>query len=132
MTIFENKVTIARRADEIFEFLADMNNHQQLMPADDITEWISDQDKASFVIRGMIKLTLKIENSIKNKEIKIVLVEEPPFEMTLTWGLAEKEGETEVTFTIAADLNVMMKMAVSGQLKKLTGHETNNLSLIFS
>jgi len=127
MTTFQNKVTSKQPAGKIFNFLADMNNHQQLMPAEDIGDWKSTYNEASFNIRGMINLSLKVDSRVENKEIRIVPSGKPPFEMELTWEIAQSGGETDVTFTINADLNLMMKMAVSGQLKKLTEHETNNL-----
>lgn len=132
MTTFQNKVTIKQPADKVFGFLADMNNHQQLMPAEDIGDWKSTYDEASFNIRGMINLSLKIDSRIENKEIKIIPAAKPPFEMDLKWEIESSGDETGVTFTINAELNLMMKMAVSGQLKKLTEHEANNLVFLLS
>jgi len=127
MTTFQNKITIHQPANKVFDFLADMNNHQKLMPAEDIGDWKSTYDEASFNIRGMINLSLKVDSRIENKEIKIIPAGKPPFEMDLRWELEEFGEETMVTFTINAELNLMMKMAVSGQLKKLTEHEANTL-----
>lgn len=132
MTTFQNKVTIQQPANKVFDFLADMNNHQKLMPAEDIADWKSTYDEASFNIRGMINLSLKIDSRIENKEIKIVPAAKPPFEMDLKWELESSGDGTGVTFTINAELNLMMKMAVSGQLKKLTEHEANNLVFLLS
>lgn len=112
--------------------MADMNNHQKLMPAEDIGDWKSTYNEASFNIRGMITLSLKVDSRVENKEIKIVPAAKPPFEMDLKWELEQSGGETEVTFTINAELNLMMKMAVSGQLKKLTEHEANSLVFLLS
>lgn len=132
MTTFQSKVTIPQPANKIFDFLADMNNHQKLMPAEDIGDWKSTYNEASFNIKGMINLSLKVDSRAENKEIKIVPAEKPPFEMELKWELSSAGNQTGVTFTITADLNLMMKMAVSGQLKKLAEHETNSLIFLFS
>jgi len=59
MKNFESTTTINKSAEEVFTFLADMNNHEQLMPKDDISDWASTVDEASFNIRNMIKLSLK-------------------------------------------------------------------------
>ena len=132
MTTFESKVTINQPVNKIFDFLADMSNHQQLMPTEDIFDWKSTYDEASFNIKNMVVLSLKIESRIENKEIKIVPAEKPPFNVELKWELLSNNDQTEVVFTIIADLNMMMKMVVSGQLKKLAEHETNSLNFLFS
>ncbi|ASU33994.1 SRPBCC family protein [Mucilaginibacter xinganensis] len=132
MTTFESKVTIPQPVNKIFDFLADMNNHQKLMPGDDIQHWKSSYDEASFNIKNTINLSLKIEGRDQNREIKIVPAEKPPFDLQLIWTLLPVNDHTEVVFTISADLNMMMKMVVSGQLKKLAEHETNSLNLLFS
>ena len=40
MTTFESKASINKPANEVYQFLADMNNHQQLMP-ENIQDWTS-------------------------------------------------------------------------------------------
>ena len=132
MKNFESTVTINKPAEAIFTFLADMNNHEQLMPGDDISEWRSTADEASFTIRNMIKLSLKIDERNPNSEIRITPAEKPPFEMELKWTLTTVESGTEVLFVIAADLNMMMKMVASGPLQKLTDDETANLLNLLS
>lgn len=102
------------------------------MPADDISDWKSTSDSASFVIKNTINLSLKIENTVGNKEIKIVPAEKAPFELELKWELTADGDATNVTFTIEAELSLMLKMVVSGQLKKLAEHETNSLNFLFS
>jgi len=132
MTTFESKVTIQQPVNKIFEFLADLNNHQKLMPAEDIQNWKSTFNEASFNIKNTINLSLKVDSRVENKEIRIIPAEKAPFEMELKWELSSDNDQTEVVFTINADLNMMMKMVVSGQLKKLTEHETNSLNFLFS
>ena len=132
MTTFESKVTIQQPVNKIFEFLADLNNHQKLMPAEDIQNWKSTYNEASFSIKNTINLSLKVDGRVENREIRIIPAEKAPFEMELRWELSSDNDQTEVVFTINADLNMMMKMVVSGQLKKLAEHETNSLNFLFS
>jgi len=131
MTLFESKVIINKPINEIYSFLADMNNHQQLMP-ENIQGWSSTVDEARFNIQNMASLAIKIENRIINSEIKIVPFEKPPFDLELKWVLNSVDNATEVTFSIIADLNMMMKMLASGPLQKLTDHETQSLMKIFA
>ena len=46
---------------EVYNFLADLNNHQQLMP-ENIYNWTSTYDTANFNIQNMAKLAVKVEN----------------------------------------------------------------------
>ena len=50
MTTFESKITIHRPVSDVYNFLADLNNHQQLMP-ENIYNWNSTRDTASFTIQ---------------------------------------------------------------------------------
>ena len=53
MTKIESKeVEIAKPAQELYTFLQDMNNFQQLLPQDRISEWKSDGTSCSFKASG--------------------------------------------------------------------------------
>ena len=132
MTLIESKVLINKPINEVFEFLSDLNNHQQLMP-ENIYNWSSTKDEAKFTIQNMAKLALKVSSITKNKEIIVKPSEEAPFEIELKWTVTDEgEGITEATHTISADLNMMMKMIVSGPLQKLVDHEAIALKTILS
>lgn len=127
MTTFESKININKPVNEVYQFLADMNNHQQLMP-ENILNWISTSDEARFDIQNMGKLALKVDSRIENAEINIIPSENPPFDLQLNWKLADGGTHTEVLYTIAAELNMMMKMLASGPLQKLADHEAQSLA----
>jgi carbon monoxide dehydrogenase subunit G len=126
MTIIESKATIDKPINEVYRFLADLNNHQQLMP-ENIYNWSSTEDEARFTIQNMAKLALKVSSRIENKEIIAIPSEEAPFALELKWSLTETETHTEVLYSISAELNMMMKMLASGPLQKLADHETATL-----
>ena len=76
----------------------------------------------------MAKLALKISQRVENKEIVCVPAEEAPFEVKLSWKVEEvSASETNATFIIEAELNMMMKMMASGPLKKLVDHQVSKL-----
>jgi carbon monoxide dehydrogenase subunit G len=127
MSIFKSTVTINRPADEVFNFLADFNNHQGLMP-DNVVNWSSDYDNAYFEVPNMLKLSLKITARTPNSYIEISPVEKPPFAVKLNWEIKSGNDSSEVTFTITAELNMMMKMMASGPLQKLAAHQTQALA----
>jgi carbon monoxide dehydrogenase subunit G len=129
MTNFESKVTINKPVAEIYSFLADFNNHQQLMP-DNIQNWNSTFNEASFDIPNMTKLSLKITDRAENTSVKIIPTVKPPFDVTLNWQLIADGNNTTAKLTITADLNMMMKMMASGPLQKLADNQTKNLAQV--
>ena len=130
MTKIESKTTVNKPIAEVYSFLADMNNHQQLMP-ENIYNWSSTTDEARFTIQNMAKLALKVSSRINNQEIVIVPSEEAPFPVELKWILSDLGNNTTMaTHTISADLNMVMKMLASGPLQKLADHQTSQLSSI--
>lgn len=130
MTVIESKSVINKPAAEVYNFLADLNNHQQLMP-ENIYNWSSTRDEARFTIQNMAKLALKVSTREENKQIVIVPAEAAPFPVELKWTLADNgDGTTTASYTISAELNMMMKMLASGPLQKLADHETAKLKSI--
>lgn len=132
MTIIENEVTVGEPTTKVYAFLADMNNHEQLMPAN-IYNWQSTKDEASFTIQNMAKLALKINERIENRELTAVPSEKAPFEIVLKWTFASAgEKSTLAKLVIYADLNPMMKMLASGPLQKLVNFQTEKLKELLS
>ena len=131
MSVFESSVKIAKPVNQVYTFLADMNNHRQLMP-DNIINWVSTADDASFDIENITRLSLKIEERTVNTLVRIIPAEKPPFDMELKWDLVAHGDDTHATFTITAQLNMMMKMVASSPLKKLVDEETQRLTQLLS
>ena len=127
MTTIQNTTEINKNVSEVYAFLADLNNHEQLMP-ENIYNWSSTTDEARFTIQNMAKLALKVENRVENQIIKLIPSEKAPFEVALRWELqAVTDTLTKGTFIIDADLNMMMKMIASGPLQKLVDFQVNKL-----
>ncbi|MDQ7949064.1 MAG: SRPBCC family protein [Pedobacter sp.] len=127
MTIIESTVEINQSIDKVYLFLEDLNNHQQLMP-ENIYNWSSTTDEASFTIQNMAKLAIRISGRVPNSEIVAIPTEKPPFDVELKWTLVPAEnGGTLAKHVISADLNMMMKMLASGPLQKLADYQTKKL-----
>lgn len=130
MTIIQNQSVINKSANEVYLFLEDCNNHEQLMP-ENIYNWSSTRDEARFTIQNMAKLALTVAQRIENSEVVFVPLEKAPFDVKMSWKLAEQgENQTTATLVIAADLNMMMKMLASGPLQKLVDFQVNKLKEI--
>lgn len=127
MATFESKIAINRPVSDVYQFLADFNNHGQLMP-DNVQNWSASYNEASFMVQNTIKLSLQIAERIENKAVNIAAINNPPFPIQLNWSLTANGDSTDVTFTINAELNMMMKMMVSTPLQKLADHEAGSLA----
>lgn len=127
MTIIESNAQINLPVAQVYQFLADLNNHQQLMP-ENIYNWASTADTASFTIQNMAKLAIHISERIENEKLIAVPTEKPPFDLSLQWSVKDNgDGTTTATHTISADLNMMMKMLAAGPLQKLADYQTKKL-----
>ncbi len=126
MTNFESSISIAQPVNNVYAFLSDLNNHQQLMP-ENIYNWSSTKDEARFTIQNMAKLALKVSSRIENSEILIVPSEEAPFALEMKWIVTADGQGTTAKLIVSAELNMMMKMLASGPLQKLVDHQTTAL-----
>jgi hypothetical protein len=130
MTIFESSSLINKPVKDVYNFLADLNNHQKLMP-ENIYSWSSTADEARFTIQNMAKLALKVSERVENSSVQIISAEEAPFSVDLKWMVIDAaNGTTQAKLIITAELNMMMKMLASGPLQKLTDHQTLTLKNI--
>jgi carbon monoxide dehydrogenase subunit G len=131
-TSINSTVTIHKPIADVYTFLADLNNHQQLMP-ENIYNWSSTTDEAAFTIQNMAKLAIKVSSRIPNQEIVAIPSAEAPFDSELKWELKDVgNSTTEATHTISAELNMMLKMLASGPLQQLADHQTAKLKALFS
>src|SRR5690606_26789570 len=130
MTSFISETDLNNPVEKVFAFLEDCNNHEKLQP-ENIYNWTSTRDEASFTIQNMAKLSLKIKERKENAEILFIPASEAPFDVSLNWFLSPIENGTEVRLELNADLNMMMKMIASGPLQKLIDFQTTRLAEIF-
>ena len=130
MTIIENSITIDKPVGNVYSFLSDLNNHQQLMP-ENIYNWSSTEDEARFTIQNMAKLAIKVSSRKQDEEIIAIPSEDAPFPLELKWSLSDTDdGKTKALYTISAELNMMMKMLASGPLQKLVDYQTSALKKV--
>ena len=132
MTSIESTGNINASAEDIYKFLEDCNNHKELQP-ENIYNWLSTKDEASFTIQNMAKLALKIDKRIPNTEISLLPKGDVPFDVSISWTMnALDANQTEVRLILKAELNMMLKMIASGPLQKLVDFQVSKLKEIFA
>jgi len=128
MTTFHQQAIIDAPVGKVYAFLADCNHHEQLMP-DSISEWVSTKDTAQFSVQKLAKLTLKVAERAENQYILFEPSEKAPFDVKLRWQVDRVDDQrSKVTLHVDAELNMMLKMMVSGPLQKLVDHQVHALA----
>ncbi len=117
MTIIESEIVdIDNSSEYIFNYLADFNNFQKLMPPQ-VTNWTSTSEECSFTINGMATIGMKIIEKNPFTKITISSNGKVPFEFNLFVLLKEKDAShCTGQLTFESDLNMMMKMMVEKPL----------------
>lgn len=131
MTRIESKqVEIAKPAQQLYDFLLDMNNFQQLLPQERISEWKSDGASCSFKVQGAATIGLKIDGGTAPELLKLKATDRSPFPFTLDVYLKENGGNTAIHQVFEADLNPFIKMMVEKPLKNLFDHIADKMAKI--
>ncbi len=66
MQLETNRKIVNNSQENIFAFLSDMNNFEQLLPLDKIENWNSTTEECTFRIKGMADIGLKKVSSTRN------------------------------------------------------------------
>lgn len=131
MTRIESKhVEIARSAQDVHTFLQDMNNFQQLLPQDRISDWKSDGTSCSFKVAGAATIGLMLDGGTAPDHVRMKSTERSPFPFTLDVRLSEENGVTKAYQVFEADLNPFIKMMVESPLKHLFDHIADKMVAI--
>ena len=133
MTRIESKhVEIARPAQDVYTFLQDMNNFQQLLPQDRISEWKSDGASCSFKVAGAATIGLQLDGGTAPNHVRLKSTERSPFPFTLDVHLDGANGSTQAYQVFEADLNPFIKMMVESPLRNLFDHIAERMVAIHS
>lgn len=123
MTRIESKhVEIARTPQDVYTFLQDMNNFQQLLPQDRISEWKSDGTSCSFKVSGAATIGLALAEGSSSELVRLKSTDKSPFPFTLDVHLADQGSSTKAYQVFEADLNPFIKMMVESPLRNLFDH----------
>ena len=119
MTTIETEKKISQNsAEQIFNFLNDMNNFESLMPEGKIEKWESSEDQCEFTIKGMARIGLKKESTNAPNHMKVSSFGKVPFTFDLDIHLKEQaDHQTEVSMVFNGDINPFMKMMVEKPLR---------------
>jgi len=134
MTKIESKkVSVAAPAQEVFDYLNDLNHFEELLPPERIENWRSDSDSCRFKIKNVSEIGFKKKDANPPTYLQLESDESAPFPFTLNIHINEVDaGNSEAYQIIEADINPFLKMMVEKPLTNLFDYIADRLSEKFS
>jgi carbon monoxide dehydrogenase subunit G len=126
-TVESKKVNVSKSATEVFDFLADLNNLQKLIPADKMDNWRSTKETCRFTIKNLSTIGMKHKELVSPSKIILESDGKNPFDFTLSIFVSDKDGNTESNFVFEGDANMFMATMVKAPLKKFFDVLAENL-----
>ena len=129
MNLESKKVNVSKSSQEIFEFLINLKNFEQLMP-ENTQKFEVDGDSFLFALKGMpeIRLILKDKTEFSNITLGAASSKLP---FTLSGNITEiSEDNCQVQLYFQGDFNPMMAMMVKKPLGKFIEVLAENISKI--
>lgn len=109
--------TVNASQEEVFNFLMDMNNFQELFPKDKVENWEATEESCSCKVKNMGTIELKRVASTPNSLIYLDSFGKTPFKFTLNLFIKEKENNTSLThLEFDGEINPFMKMMLEKPL----------------
>jgi hypothetical protein len=117
--------------ERVYSFLADLKNHQYLMPPE-VHGFEATTDTCAYIITGTGPLSLKIKDRIENALVSMVPNGKVPFEFEFVWKLSV-EGENVIAEpSLNADLNMIMRAIAAKPLTNFIAMQAANLESYFA
>ncbi len=126
MNLETPNITIKKSQKELFEFLTDLNNFEQLMP-ENTEKFVVDGDSFIFGLKGMPEIRLVLKEKTEYNQIVLGAASSKlPF--TLTANINEiNESSAEANLKFEGDFNPMMAMMIKKPLQKFIDTLSGNI-----
>ena len=126
MNLESPKVSAQKSSQEMFDFLAKVENFEHIMP-ENIDKFEAREDSFLFALKGMPEIKLKIQELVPNSKVVLASASDKiPF--TLTGHIAETgDATSDVQLVFDGKFNMMMAMMVKAPLKKFITTLSENI-----
>ena len=130
MELQSDKVTVQKSQQELFDFLTNVSNYEQIMPESKEKFEVKSEDTFAFALKGMPEIALKIQETREPEYIKLGSTSDK-FDFSLDVEIGSiNEDQSEAQLFFHGKFNTMMAMMVKGPLKKFINTLSENLSKI--
>lgn len=127
MNLESPTVTVQKSDNELYEFLADVKNFEQLMPENIEKFEAYSNDSFLFVLKGMPEIRLKVQEQMPSN--KIVLGSDiDKFPFTLTKNITKLDDtSSKVQLVFEGKFNFMVTMMLKTPLQKFLNTLSENI-----
>ncbi|MEZ4857031.1 MAG: SRPBCC family protein [Gelidibacter sp.] len=127
MNLESPKVTIQKSSQDVFDFLSDVKNFEQLMPENISKFEVLGDDKFLFALKGMPEIVLKKKEAIAPNKI-VLGAAGGKLDFSLIGHITETtDTQSDVQLTFEGDFNPMMAMMIKGPIGKFIETLVNNM-----
>jgi hypothetical protein len=124
-------VTLNAPSQEVFNFLSNLDNMENLMP-EQVINWQSNQKSCSFDIKGMTHIHLVLGELIESKLVTIDSGPDNPVDIQLRFEISDTAADKCTgNLILVAELNMMLQMMASTPLQNLVNIMATKLQEIF-
>ncbi|WP_424494996.1 SRPBCC family protein [Salinimicrobium sp. GXAS 041] len=130
MELESQKVTVDKSQQELYNYLTNVENYEQIMPESKEKFEVKSNDTFAFALKGMPEIELQIQDT-REPELIVLGSTSDKFNFSLD-VVIEKAGEnqSEAQLFFHGKFNAMMSMMVKGPLKKFIGNLSENLAKV--
>lgn len=126
--IDSKKSEVPASANQVYDFLMDMNNIEKLLPPGKYSDWKSDALSCSFKVQSAYQIGLKFLSSTPHSNVNYESGSGSPFSFNLIVNLVENNGITSSQLVCEAQINPFLEMLVKGPLKNLFDYMAEKLT----
>lgn len=128
MELQSDKVTVQKSQQELFNFLTDVKNYEQIMPESKEKFEVISPDTFAFALKGMPEIALQIKETREPEYIKLGSTTDK-FDFSLDVEIEPvNENQSQAQLFFHGNFNTMMAMMVKGPLKKFIGNLSENVA----
>jgi len=125
MNLETPNIPVQKTAEDLYNFLSDFKNFEQIMPEN--TEFFELRDNGFvFGLKGMPKIKLKLDEKIPFSKITLASAAEK-FPFTLVANIIDDSDKSKVNFKFNGKFNPMITMMVKKPLQKFIDTLSSNL-----
>lgn len=127
MHLESQKVTTSKSQQELFNFLTNVKNYEQLMPESKEKFEVKSEDRFLFALKGMPEIELEIKET-REPELIVLGSTSEKFNFSLSIHVeSQGEKQSEAYMEFDGKFNTMMSMMVKGPLKKFINTLAENV-----
>ena len=112
---------------EVYTYLMDLNNLEELLPQDKVSDFKSDGKTCSFKVMNAYTIGLEYVSSEEPSSILLKSADGAPFRFDLDISIKENADASDVQLKSNADINPFMKMMVEKPLRNLFNYIAQQL-----